>query len=51
MPTLDQYIEQVKKELDKVVIDLYHLQGALAMLEKQKAEAEAEKAKDKEVAE
>jgi hypothetical protein len=38
--TLDQYIDEVKKELDKAVIDVYRLEGALAMLQKQKADAE-----------
>jgi hypothetical protein len=46
MPTLDEYIETVQKELDKAVIDVYRLEGALAMLRKQKAEAEVEAKKD-----
>ena len=32
--TLDQYIEDVQKELDKAVIDVYSLEGALGMLRK-----------------
>ena len=47
--SIDQYIEEVKKELDKAVIDVYRLEGALAMLQKQKADAEkAESPKDEE---
>ena len=35
---IDKYINEIQKELDQAAIDLYRLQGALAMLQKIKAE-------------
>lgn len=48
MVDLDRYIEEIKKELDQAAVDLYRLQGALAMLQKMKAEAEQAKPPEKE---
>lgn len=38
--SIDQYIAEIQKELDAAVIDVYRLEGALAMLRKIKAESE-----------
>lgn len=37
--TIDEYITEVQKELDQAVIDVYRLEGALAMLQKMKADS------------
>lgn len=44
MKTLKEYIAEVQKELDMAVIEVYRLEGALAML--RKLEAEQEQAKE-----